>query len=208
MMLSTLDSKKLERALSALDEALMVHPSACAAFRRITNTARLAPNLQADLYTGLDRAVRVGEALGIPLIESSPADGFSWDGKAVARGTETAVLLHEFAHWQIAPPERRALPDFGLGAGPETGRKDEADAACCVDNAVKEREESLASLLGIFWEVDLGGPAIIAFCEQNWLELYDRPSASGHFISVFEDLVARDLVDENASPLARLAQAV
>ena len=208
MMLSAFDSTKLENALGALDQALAAHPSAHLAFRRIADTVCFAPNLTADLHAGHDKAVRLGSALGIPLQDSDPADGFSWDGGAVASQTETAVLLHEFAHWQIAPPERRVLPDFGLGAGPETGYKDKAEAACCVDEATKEREEDLASLLGILWEVEIGGPAIIAFCEQNWLELHDRPGTSRHFVSVFDELVARHLIDDAGRPLTVLAEAV
>ena len=60
--------------------------------------------------------------------------------------------------------------DFGLGAGPETGLRAEADAS--QDRARRRRdvEEALSSLLGILWEAELGHPAILAFVEQNWLE--------------------------------------
>ena len=84
------------------------------------------------------------------------------------------VLVHEVAHWLIAPDDRRVLPDFGLGAGPETGRIEEANAARCVDDTVKEEEELLASLLGILFEAVLGQPAIHSFIEQNWLEAWER----------------------------------
>ncbi|NKB42760.1 MAG: hypothetical protein GKS03_00645 [Alphaproteobacteria bacterium] len=200
MMLSSLDQFELDCALQALDQALVAHPSAHLVFRRISETKDLASGLQTDLYASHGDAVRLGVRLGIPLSDSSPSEGFSWNGAAVASQTETAVLLHEFAHWQIAPPARRVLPDFGLGAGPETGRKKEANEACCVDDATKEREEDLASLLGILWDVELGGPAIIAFCEQNWLELYDRPGTSQHFVSVLGELVDLGLVDEMGCP--------
>ena len=56
-------------------------------------------------------------------------------------------MVHEVAHWLIAPDDRRCyliLP----GAGPETGRI-EKRMLPDVDNAVKEEEELLASLLGI-----------------------------------------------------------
>ena len=200
MMLSVFDSGKLEVALDAIAHALIGHSQARAAFLRIARTKIYAPDLQADLYAGHDKATQLGRELGIPLLDQSPSAGFSWDGRAVALQTETAVLLHEFSHWQIAPASRRNLPDFGLGAGPETGFTMVADAACCVDDGTKEREEDLASLLGIIWEVYLGGPALIAFCEQNWLELYDRPDTAKHFLSVFEDLATCGLVDANGLP--------
>jgi len=204
-MLSLLDPRELDRALQALDHALTAQPLARKTFRRIADTKGFASGLQSNLYAGHDEAVRLGERLGIPLYDSSPADGFSWDGAGVACQTETAVLLHEFAHWQIAPRSRLGLYDFGLGAGPETGRKSEANEACCVDDATKEREEDLASLLGILWDVDLGGPAIIAFCEQNWLELYDRPGTAQHFVSVLDELVTRELIDINGCPRVAIA---
>ena len=138
--------------------------------------------------------------LGIASIDGAPADGFSWDGTAVRLGSEAAVLIHEVAHWQIAPPARRALPDFGLGAGPETGKIDEADAACCVGIDVKEQEELLASLLGILWEAALGHPAIRSFVEQNWLEAWDRPAAAAQFARTAESLLARGLIDAAGIP--------
>ena len=73
-------------------------------------------------------------------IDAVPATAFSWDGRAVRTRSEASVLIHEVAHWLIAPPDRRALPDFGLGAGPETGRIAEANAARCVDDAVREKK--------------------------------------------------------------------
>jgi hypothetical protein len=115
--------------------------------------------------------------------------------------SETSVVFHEIAHWQIAPAARRALYDFGLGAGPETGRIDDANAATCVGNDVKEDEENLASLLGILWEVAHDEPAVLAFAEQNWLELYDRPHTQQHFIDYVEKLHARGLIDGEGAPV-------
>ena len=103
-------------------------------------------------------------------------------------------MFHEIAHWQIAPVERRSLYDFGLGAGPETGRIFEANTVACVDDAIKEDEENLASLLGILWEADHGEPAIIAFAEQNWLELADRAHTPRHFVQCLGRLAQRGLI--------------
>ncbi len=101
---------------------------------------------------------------------------------------------------------RRALYDFGLGAGPETGYIAEANAVVCVDNAIKEEEENLASLLGILWETAHDEPAVLAFAEQNWLELYDRPHTQRHFVDCLEKLRARGLVDAHGTPQAWTAQ--
>ena len=110
-------------------------------------------------------------------------------------------MIHEVAHWLIVPPERRDLLDFGLGAGPETGRIEEADAERCVDDATKEWEELLASLLGILFEAKLCQPAIHAFIEQNWLEGWERPAAAEQFASTIKELRARRLISEIGVPI-------
>ena len=200
MMLSTLSLNQLDDGLQTFDRLLEGAPNARRAFVRIARTRCLCPDMTADLFAGHDQAVVLARTLGIATADESPAHSFSWDGQAVRTKTETAVLLHEIAHWQIAPPERRPIPDFGLGAGPETGLNEQANAACCVDDETREQEEDLASLLGILWEVELGGPALIAFCEQNWLELYDRPGTAAHFVSVFSSLQSRGLIGEDGRP--------
>lgn len=200
MMLTALNPAHLDEMLKAMAQAIGDCGMAQVVFQRIAETRRCAPTLETDLYAGHQRAVDLAFRLGLPILDADPADGFSWDGQAVATQTETAVFLHEIAHWQIAPLDRRTLPDFGLGAGPESGHKAAADAACCVDDQTKELEENLASLLGILWEVELGGPAIIAFCEQNWLELHDRPGTADHFLSVFNALHSRGLIKTDGRP--------
>ncbi len=200
MMLSSIIPDQLKEILPSLESALKDSPGAQSAFRKIAASVSRAPNLKTDLMAGHADVVTLCGQLGIPMTDTKPEQGFSWNGKEVAIQTETAVLLHEIAHWQICPRARRGLPDFGLGAGPETGMKAEANAAAIVDAATQEREEDLASLLGVLWEAYLGGPAIIAFCEQNWLELYDRPGTVAHFVSVYEDLRARGLIDRGGCP--------
>jgi hypothetical protein len=137
----------------------------------------------------------------MPIVDQAPAAGFSWDGKAVAIQTEPSVLIHEVAHYQLCPPGRRALPDFGLGAGPESGRSAEADAVRVVDFAAREREEAMASLLGIMWEVTLGLPALAAFLEQNWLEGWHRAGAHAHIIDTLRGLIERGLADTAGNPV-------
>ena len=149
MMLSPLSPKQLDNGLQIFGRLLENTPGAGRAFRRIAETRFLCPNMTADLFARHDQAVALARLLGMATVGESPAQSFSWDGSAVRTQTETAVLLHEIAHWQIAPPERCRLTDFGLGAGPETRLKVLADAACCVDDETREWEEDLASLLGI-----------------------------------------------------------
>jgi hypothetical protein len=204
MILTPIASKALPRILDVFGAGLQAHAFALAVFCRITATRKYCPDLSADLVAGRGKALALATAFGISTIDEEPAAAFSWDGNAIRTKSETSVVFHEIAHWQIARMERRAVCDFGLGAGPETGCASEANAVACVDSATKEEEENLASLLGILWEVEHGEPALLAFAEQNWLELYDRSSSHLHFVKSLGVLSARGLIDDIGRPLHRV----
>ena len=194
MILTPITASELPGMLQAFENGLRDCPLALAAFRRIAGTLKFAPHLQADLNAGRHKAVSFARARGLATLDEDPARAFSWDGEYIRTLSETSVVFHEIAHWHVAPPARRPLYDFGLGAGPETGRIDEANAIACVDAATKEDEENLSSLLGILWEAEHDEPAILAFAEQNWLELPDRPFTVRHFASCYDRLIARGLI--------------
>jgi hypothetical protein len=112
---------------------------------------------------------------------------FNWDGAALNGATEAYVILHEIAHFVLAPPERRNLVDFGLGPGPDTIDRDGAERAAVLPPLGRAQDEAAASLLGIVWEAALGQPALASFLDQNWLEGLER-SAAGHFSRVLAGL--------------------
>jgi hypothetical protein len=201
MILTPLDPATLPRVLDGFAAGLPADSVAAATFARIAATRRFCPALKADLHAGRDKAIALARRLGIGCCDEDPAVAFSWDGLVIRTRSETSVVFHEVAHWQLAPPGRRILPDFGLGAGPETGRVTEANAAACVDAATREEEESLASLLGILWEVAHDEPALLAFAEQNWLEMYDRPGTPAHFMRCLAALETRGLIDGAGRPV-------
>jgi len=118
---------------------------------------------------------------------------FNWDGAALNGATEAFVILHEVAHFVLAPPERRGLVEFGLGPGPDTLDREVAERAAVLSPLMREEDEATASLLGIVWEAALGQPALASFLDQNWLEGINR-SAAAHFIAVVETLRCRDLL--------------
>jgi hypothetical protein len=125
---------------------------------------------------------------------------FNWDGAALNGATEAYVILHEIAHFMLAPPERRRLVDFGLGPGPDTIDRDTAECAALLPPLARAEEEAEASLLGIVWEARLDQPALASFLDQNWLEGLER-SAAGHFSNVVAGLRRRQLL----GPLPRSA---
>jgi hypothetical protein len=205
MNLTPIDPDRLPGILAGFARHFDGDPASAAALARIAATAGARPG-DYDLPEHREAAVALVRAFGLEAIDEYPSQAFSWDGSAVRIRSEASVLIHEVAHWLLAPPERRALPDFGLGAGPETGRALDADAARCVGQAEKEEEELLSSLLGILWEAELGQPAIFSFVEQNWLEAWERPAAGEQFARTVRALRARGLIRADGRPVPAQAR--
>jgi hypothetical protein len=129
---------------------------------------------------------------------------FNWDGTALNAATEAYVILHEVAHFALAPPERRGLVEFGLGPGPDTVDRDAAERAAVLTLLEREHDEAAASLLGILWEAKLAQPALASFLDQNWLEGLDR-SAPAHFMLVLGSLLSRGLLTSRPALAASIA---
>jgi hypothetical protein len=107
--------------------------------------------------------------------------------------SEAYLILHEIAHFLLAPPERRCLVEFGLGPGPETVDRAAAERAAILSRLARDEDETAASLLGILWEARLAQPALASFLDQNWLEGLER-SAAAHFATVLARLERRGLL--------------
>jgi hypothetical protein len=194
--LTAIAPEALPAALAFFARGVAGDPLARAAFAQITASAERC----ADESAQRQAAVAWAQRLGLAVIDEEPSRAFSWDGCALLTRSEACVLFHEIAHWQLAAPERRSLPDFGLGAGPETGRKADADRARVVDEETRIDEECAASLLGILWEAACGGRAIDAFLEQNWLERYDSAGTHALFGATLDALFRRRLIDAQGRP--------
>ena len=199
MMLTPASHADLDRLLppffAALEEDLIPWRALFAITRRIPNGSLM--ELSTDPVHHRE-AIALCRRFELGLIDLAPQQYFTWDGDAAAIRIEPSVLIHEVAHYQCATAERRLLPDFGLGAGPETGRKDEANAVQQLFCPERDVEEALTSLLGILWEAELGQPAILAFLEQNWLEGGTKSVA--HFRKCVHWLLSMGLIDDDARP--------
>lgn len=200
MQLTTIPDHILPEALATLASHLAPESRTAQVLARIAATRDL---IARGVDTPAHRAagVELARAFGIGVIDEAPQDAFSYDGHSIRTRSEAYVLIHEVAHWLVAPPERRALIDFGLGAGPESGRIEEANGAIAVGKEEQIREEALASLLGILWEVELGQPAILAFLEQNWLEGWERSSCALNLADNVEALFQAGLIDAVGRPI-------
>jgi hypothetical protein len=189
MILTPIPREELEAALDRF-AAQLSEPEARAAFVLIRATS---PDRAEGAAAERDRGTALAFAgrHRMPVHPLGTACAFNWDGAALDGATEAYVILHEVAHYLLAPPERRALPDFGLGPGPDTSDRAGAEHAAALPMMEREADEAAASLLGILWEAELGQPALASFLDQNWLEGLER-SAAPHFTAVLSRLVASD----------------
>jgi hypothetical protein len=200
MILTPIDTTDLPAVLERFEQQLAGRPLALAALTRIARSIPPDGDLgNPDAQRA--QAVELAARLGIETLDEDPAVAFSWDGRFIRTRSEPSVVIHEIAHWQLCTPERRPLYDFGLGAGPESGRVEDADRVMALSQEEGQDEEGLTSLLGILWEAELGQPALLAFLEQNWLEGYDRPATALHFDLMLNRLRDGGFIDDEAHPL-------
>ncbi len=201
MILTPIEPARLAAVLQRFAAALPAR--ALPAFDRIADPRMAHRASGAEAARHHQIAIDLARSFGMGILPGSPALDLGWNGHALRIATEAYVLLHEIAHFQIAPPERRALIDFGLGPGPESGDCAAAERAACIFGLERETEEAMASLLGVLWEAEFDQPGLASFLDQNWLEGAERPSAAAHFDRVLGQLRAGGLVDREGRPQRR-----
>jgi hypothetical protein len=205
MILTPIAPERLAAVLHRF--AARLDAPARAVFRRIADP-RMAQRASGEEAMAHHRAaLELARSFGMEILPGSPALDFGWNGRGLRSATEAYVLLHEIAHFQLAPPARRHSIDFALGPGPESGDRIAAQREACVFGVEREAEEAMASLLGVLWEVDLGQPGLASFLDQNWLEGAERPGAAAHFTIVLRRLQRAGLADHEGRPQRRCADA-
>jgi hypothetical protein len=206
MILTPIAPEHLPARIACADATLP--DAACrAVFRRIARRDDASRATGATAVAHHRAALDILTRLGMGLAPGAPNAGFSWDGRAARCDTEAYVLLHEAAHFQLAAPARRHIVDFGLGPGPETGRREAASRAARLAGIAVEREEARASLLGILWEVELEQPGLASFLDQNWLEGAGGPGMAAHFDATLTALRRGGFIDAAGRPALTLRQA-
>jgi hypothetical protein len=190
MILTPIARGDLAAALDRFEAGLDLAVSQ-AAFRDIRRTA---PDRAESAAASAHRqtALDIGRACGIEIHAPHTPCRFNWDGRALNAASEAYVILHEIAHFRLAPPERRGRVEFGLGPGPDTVDRIAAERAAVLSPLARDEDEAMASLLGILWEARLGQPALASFLDQNWLEGGER--AAAHFTRVLDRLRRRGLL--------------
>ena len=194
MILTPIPREQLGEVLDRFG-AKLDDPFSRAVFRRIRATsADRAAGAPAEQHRQIGLSFARG--LGMAVYPEGVECAYNWDGIALSGATEAYVILHEAAHFVLAPVERRRLIDFGLGPGPDTSDREAAEQAAVLSPLERDEDETAASLLGIVWEAKLAQPALASFLDQNWLEGLDR-SAYSHFTAVLAKLRRRGLLDVN-----------
>src|ERR1051325_7895523 len=125
MILSPIPRAELATALDRF-AAQLDDLEARAAFARIRATSpERAEGHAAEAHR--QQALAFARARGIAIHPPGVRSRFNWDGAALDGDTEAYVILHEVAHFVLAPPKRRRLVDFGLGPGAATTDRDAAE---------------------------------------------------------------------------------
>ena len=203
MILTPIASDRLQDALDRF-AASLTGAATRTVFRRIGRVADAARAAGERAVKNHAESVDLMTKFHIDILPGAPQLDVSWNGTALRGETEAYILLHEIAHYQLAAPERRSQVDFGLGPGPETGDRDRAARAQTLFGLAREREEAMASLLGILWEAELGHPALASLLDQNWLEGAGRTGAATHFTTILGALHSGGFVDGDGRPQAQL----
>ena len=208
MILTPVDLSAVPRLIDDFAAALGDDKQALAVLARIKHSLAAVDGPDIALSQREDhhrQAVALLARFGMGALDHPPEEGVTWDGAAVAIRMEPSVIIHEVAHYQLAPAHRRRLVDFGVGAGPESGDKAAGERDRLLSGVDCDREEALASLLGVLWEAELGQPAVLAFLEQNWLEGGVSRHNLDHFRRNVRALVEDGFLDEEGRPTTKLA---
>jgi hypothetical protein len=205
MILTPLTDREIP-AMLARFEAALAPGSAQAVFRRLARPELAERARGENELKDHQDSIDLAASFGMAIEPGSPCepDAVSWDGATLRHGTEAYVLVHEVAHFQLAAPARRHAVDFGHGPGPETGDTLRATRAQTLFGLARDREEAMASLLGVLWEGELGHPALASLLDQNWFEGAGRRGTAAHFETIFAALHEGGFVTALGAPTRRL----
>lgn len=208
MILTPLTDGEIPATLACFDASLAPGP-ARAVFQRLARPELATRVSGENELRNHQESIHLAVSFCMAIGPGSPreSDAVSWDGTALCHDTEAYVLVHEVAHFQLAAPARRHRVDFGHGPGPETGDTARAIRAQTLFGLARDREEAMASLLGVLWESDLGHPALASLIDQNWFEGAGRPRAAAHFETIFAALLAGGFVTALGAPTRQLRSA-
>lgn len=134
----------------------------------------------------VSQALEIFEKFNIPYsLEKTKAYG--WDGeKFYLGGNSGEEIIHELCHWLVANPERRNIPEFGLGSGFSTVKLYDADKFIVkyVDNDLEER---ITCLLTFIILTDKGFSPIKEMIDTNFLYFYYYDNEADPILAISTD---------------------
>lgn len=127
----------------------------------------------------MDKIRQLARQYGTKIWKRSCSDDYAFNGKTIAEFDDKAMqrrrsdsdLIHDIAHFVVASPDRKNLPEFGLGDSPDTGMFS-TPLAKGMTMTMAWKEEELASAFGIYLERKLGLGWRDTFKTHSW----DDPS--------------------------------
>jgi hypothetical protein len=141
------------------------------------------------------------DSLGLSCFRVKHIEGYMYDGTTIfysdygRYGTDISAisnLSHELGHYIIASPERRRMPEYGLGSGPESFK----DSERMLGKIETNYEESLASIVGMLIEKWAGQDyKLFTWMEHGW---------TGHTSELevkLQELAARKILVRNSEDL-------
>lgn len=182
--------------------------------------------------TSLDiqRVVRLAKSLGLVMTLIKDVDrvqAFEGRFQVVSKNDPEEVVsdgCHEIAHWLVATPDQRKLPNYGLGPSPDD---DYLDLGTPMELFRDEAQaiESQASLLTVLIQRDMGVSGRNTLVIHNWVWYVvargDAMMKKEHTLQcggtdgpivfdqrqlnemseVADQLLARGLIDQNLKPI-------
>jgi hypothetical protein len=135
--------------------------------------------------------------------DGDPKKLCNWDGfKINAKDITEDGMIHEIAHWILAPEERRAIPDYGLGAGPSSswdaynGALKKMGKEPRDFNHIKDvDEEILTCVLEFCFEGLIGMDMIHLMRDRNFLEFSTLKWESDDVMIHIKELQRRGVID-------------
>lgn len=121
---------------------------------------------------------------------SKNVQALCWDGKGIINSNNDSNFAHEIAHYLVASPDRRLIPNYGLGRCPDEQFSHELTYALNSDEIYNEEKE--ASVLGILIERQLGLNWKKAMIEHQW----DNFQSKKDFIRIKMKLIEIGLVSK------------
>ena len=151
------------------------------------------------------------QAYNIPVqLDRNPKEFGNWDGEYLnIYGMTVDGILHEIAHWLVCPIERKHIPDYALGAGPDTPFsliKEKQQTLIWINVTGKEgnEEESLACVMEFILAVACGydTPRMRTYLEDRYFIHNGRwDSDYGGSLDDFEKYITQlkklDLISNN-----------